>query len=171
MAYSATLQWILKPLWNQHILATDWIIGLEDRDVWDSGIINSNREEVEVSSGYIEIKIPSDIHTEMYFPFPQPGTLYFWIFPQLTHFFVIQVSAQISPPKVGLSWPFYLMLSLPNIIVYITMFYFLYSPLYEVILLCVWFLASVTLPECKSIRTGSSSVLVFNVTSTFPPLK
>ena len=52
----------------------------------DNHIINS-REEVEVSLGYIEIEILGDIHVKMYFLFPELGTFYFWIFPQLTFFF------------------------------------------------------------------------------------
>ena len=53
----------------------------------DSHIINNSREEVEVSLGYIEIEILGDIHVKMYFLFPELGTFYFWIFPQLTFFF------------------------------------------------------------------------------------
>lgn len=63
----------------------------------------------------------------MYFLFPQPRTLYFWIFPQLTlffFFFVIWVSVHISPPKIGLPWPSYLMVPLPNITVYYISFTF-----------------------------------------------
>lgn len=80
MAYSVTLQWILKTLWNQQILATDWLTRLKE-NLGDSGVINSRRDEIEVSLEYIEIEIPGDIHMKVYFLFPQPGILYFWIFP------------------------------------------------------------------------------------------